>query len=48
MKRFERVYLSQEKNERFPEYAGQRVRYALVVLELKDKKPVAIERIDLT
>jgi hypothetical protein len=46
MTRFERLYLRNDKNERFPEYARQRVRYALVVLELKNKKPVAVERID--
>src|SRR5215470_17396576 len=28
------------------EYAGQRVRYALVVLELENRKPTAIRRID--
>ena len=31
--------------ERLPQYAGKRVRYALVVLEMKQRKPVAIHRI---
>ena len=32
--------------ERLPEYAGQRLRIAVVILEVKGRKPVAIERID--
>ena len=32
--------------ERLPEYAGQRLRIAVVILEVKGRKPVAIERMD--
>jgi hypothetical protein len=40
------VCLQSDSNERFPEYAGKRVRYALVVLKTEDRKPVAIKYID--
>lgn len=46
LKRFEGFYLRSDKRERFPNYAGQRIRYALVTLELKQRKPIAIKRID--
>jgi hypothetical protein len=36
----------QEPGERLEEYAGKRVRCALVILEVEKRKPIAIERID--
>jgi len=44
--RFEAFYLRGDRKARFREYAGQRIRYALVILEVKSRKPVAIQRID--
>jgi hypothetical protein len=35
-----------DSKERFPEHAGQSVRYALVILETQNRKPNAIRRID--
>ena len=43
VKKFDQLGHSSEK---FPEFAGRRVRYALVFLEIKDKKPVAIKHTD--
>jgi hypothetical protein len=38
--------LRSDSDESFPEYAGQRVRYALAFVELDNRKPTAIRRID--
>jgi hypothetical protein len=35
----------QDPEERFAEYASKRIRYVLVVLELENRKPVEIVRI---
>ena len=42
--RYERL-LERDPEERFPRYAGKRVRYALVVLELANRRPVEITKI---
>ena len=39
--RFERL-TNEDPNERLPQYAGKKIRYALVILETKDRKPVDI------
>ena len=44
MKRYHRLF-KRHPEERFLEYAGNRIRYVLVVLELKNRKPVEILRI---
>jgi hypothetical protein len=44
MKRYHRLF-SRHPEERFLEYAGKRIRYVLVVLELENRKPVEILRI---
>ena len=44
MRRYERL-LRHDPVERLPHCAGKRVRYALVVLEIEQRKPVAILRI---
>ena len=44
LRRFERCLF--QKAERFREYAGQRIRYALVTVELEERQPIAITRID--
>ncbi len=44
LKRFDDLWGNSK--ERFPEHAGQSVRYALVILETQNRKPNAIERID--
>ena len=41
--RFNRL-VSRDTDERLPEYAGKRLRYALIVIELKNRKPVGILR----
>jgi hypothetical protein len=41
--RFNRL-VSWYTDERFPEYAGKRLRYALIVIELENRKPVGIVR----
>jgi hypothetical protein len=46
LKRFQSLIDSGQDVERLPEYAGQRLRIAVVILEVKGRKPVAIERID--
>ncbi len=46
LKRFERFYLRSDSDESFPEYAGQRVRYAVIFVELDNRQPTAIRRID--
>ena len=42
--RYERL-LRGDPRESLPQYAGKRMRYALVVLEVEQRKPVAINRI---
>ena len=42
--RYEKM-LRADPRESLPEYAGKRVRYALVILELVNRKPVEIEEI---
>lgn len=42
--RYERLH-ERDSKERLPEYAGKRVRYALVVLDLVDREPIEILRI---
>ncbi|MGD9134483.1 MAG: hypothetical protein PVF78_12585 [Desulfobacterales bacterium] len=44
MRRYHRLF-KRDPEERFLEYAGNRIRYVLVVLELKNRKPVEILRI---
>jgi hypothetical protein len=44
MKRYHRLF-RRDPEERFLEYAGNRIRYVLVVLELENRKPVEILRI---
>ena len=44
MKRYHRLFKRQPE-ERFLEYAGNRIRYVLVVLESKNRKPVEILKI---
>lgn len=44
-RRFERVF-DRDLNEAMPEYAGQRVRCAMVYMQLADRKPVEVVRID--
>ncbi len=41
LSKFERLY-RQDSEECFPQYAGKRVRYALIVIEFEDRKPVEI------
>ena len=43
MIRFERL-LNRDPNESLPKYAGKRVRYALVVVNLVNRKPVEVVR----
>lgn len=45
MKRYNRLFRS-EPEERLPQYAGKRVRCALVVLEVVERKPVSIARVE--
>jgi hypothetical protein len=44
LKRYHRLF-RRYPEERFEEYAGKRIRYVLVVLELKSRKPVKILKI---
>jgi len=44
MKRYHRLF-KRHPEERFLEYAGNRIRYVLVVLELKNRKPVEVLKI---
>ena len=44
MRRYHRLF-KRDPKERFLEYASNRIRYVLVVLELKNRKPVEILRI---
>jgi hypothetical protein len=44
MKRYHRLF-RRDPEERFLEYAGNRIRYVLVVLELKNRRPVEILKI---
>ena len=46
LKRFQSLIDGGRDGERLPEYAGQRLRIAVVILEVRGRKPVAIERID--
>ena len=43
VKRFNRL-ISRDPEERFPEYAGKRLRYALIVIESENRKPVGVLR----
>lgn len=43
--RYERLFRG-DREERLREYAGMRVRFAMVVLELADRKPVEIIKIE--
>lgn len=45
LRRFNRLF-DGDLNEAMPEYAGQRVRCAMVYVELADRKPVEVVRID--
>lgn len=38
--------VSRDTDERLPEYAGKRLRYALIVIELENRKPVGMLRTD--
>ena len=44
LERYDRL-LQRDPKERFPQYAGKRVRYALVIVNLVDRKPAEILRI---
>jgi len=44
-RRFERL-VDRDLNEAMPEYAGQRIRCAMVYVQLADRKPVEVVRID--
>jgi hypothetical protein len=46
--RFHRLYFLDDKEEKFPEYAGQRLRYAFVVIDSENRKPIAIKRSDFS
>ena len=46
LNRFERLLLHKDSSERFPEFAGECVRYAFVTIEVEDRRPVAINRAD--
>ncbi|MBW2610300.1 MAG: hypothetical protein JRC68_08145 [Deltaproteobacteria bacterium] len=43
--RFERL-IDRDPKERFPQYAGKSIRYALVALELVDRKPIEFLHIE--
>ena len=43
--RYERL-IRRERNESHPEYAGKQIRYAIAILTLAGRKPLAINRID--
>ncbi|HEX8843091.1 MAG TPA: hypothetical protein VF791_00395 [Pyrinomonadaceae bacterium] len=44
--KFNRFYLQHDENESFPDFAGKRVRYALVFVALKDRQPVGVKYVD--
>ena len=44
-RRFERL-VDRDLNEAMPEYVGQRIRCAMVYVQLADRKPVEVVRID--
>lgn len=44
--RWERLH-SNHPTERFPEYAGKRMRFIMVFLDLEERKPVYINHLDL-
>src|SRR5438132_12074541 len=46
LRRFEGLMDHRVGMEPLPEYAGQRLRYAFVILETENRKPVAITHID--
>lgn len=46
LKRFYRLVLSHDTSETFPEYAGQRIRYVSVTLEVEGREPLAVGRVD--
>jgi len=46
--RFHRFYFLDDKDETFPEYAGQRLRYAFVIIDLENRRPVSIKRSDFS
>ncbi|HXG65702.1 MAG TPA: hypothetical protein VNO70_11390 [Blastocatellia bacterium] len=46
LKRFHGLIDRRDDVKPLPEYAGQRVRYALTILEVENRKPIAIKGID--
>lgn len=44
--RFDRLLNRPRDADSFPEYAGQRIQYAMVILELENRKPSSISYID--
>lgn len=46
LERFKRLTRRGGSDERFPEYANQKIRYAWVDIETENRKPVSIEMID--
>jgi hypothetical protein len=46
--RFRRFYFLDDKNEKFPEYAGKRLRYAFIIIDLEERKPLSIRRSDFS
>ncbi|MDT4898055.1 MAG: hypothetical protein QOH25_3132 [Acidobacteriota bacterium] len=44
--KFNRFYLQNDENESFPEFAGQRVRYALVFVKLEGRSPIGVKYVD--
>ena len=44
--RFQRL-LDGHERERLPEYAGKKIKYALVLIETKNRKPIEVLNIDL-
>src|ERR1051325_1408352 len=46
--RFRRCHFLGEENETFPEYAGKRLRYAFVIIDLEKRQPVTIRRSDFS
>ena len=43
--RFDRIR-DRDPKESFPQYKNSRIRYAMVILELENRKPISIARID--
>ena len=46
LKRYEAIYFKPENAEPFPEYAGQKIRCALVIFNNENCKPLIIRQID--